>query len=58
VTNQERVILLKTKLTNLKQAGYMQKVGAAEMLIEDAVFLLESISQEVQAINKKIEGEP
>lgn len=50
--HEQRIILLKNKLNQLKQASYMQKVAAAEMLIEDAVFLLESVAADVEQLKR------
>lgn len=49
-TNEElkkRVLLLQRKVEQLKTAGVLQKTARAEVILEDAIYLLDLIVTEV-----------
>ena len=50
MTKRERVDLIKNRLGVLKKTPFIQKAGAAELLIEDAVYLLADLVEEIEQL--------
>ncbi len=50
MTKRERVELIKNRLGILKKTPFIQKAGAAELLIEDAVYLLADLVEEIEQL--------
>jgi hypothetical protein len=53
MTKIERVELIKNRLGVLKKTPFIQKAGAAELLIEDAVYLLSDLVGEIDGLELK-----